>query len=218
MAVDEPRSLGPGEREVFDDLHRLAWLAGRGAAPELVGGRSPRASGAVVVRMHDEVTAATHGHPLGPEAMADALGSALTELHRTSIDGCPFDASTAALRTRAEQGPFTVADHGPYAGRDRAELLAVHAELRADDPPGNALIHGGLRADRVWFAPDGAVTFTGWDAAGVGDPHVDLAAAAAVVSDVHGPALVAPMLAGYGLDRIDVRRLDAAQLLVHLLG
>lgn len=218
MTVDEPRSLGSGERELFDDPDRLAWLAGRGPAPEVVPGHPERANGTVVVRMHDEVTAATHGHPLGPEAMADALGSALSELHQMPVDGCPFDASTAALRARAAQGPFVAADDGPYAGRNRAELLAVHAELSANDPRGDAFIHGGLRADRVWFAPDGAVTFTGWAAAGIGDPHVDLAAAAAIVSEVHGPALVAPMLAGYGLDRIDVRRLDAAQLLVHLLG
>ncbi|MDW3219091.1 MAG: phosphotransferase [Acidimicrobiales bacterium] len=218
MPPADPRPLGPGEREVLDDPHRLRWLAGRPPAPEMVAARPERGPDAVVVRMHDDATAASEGHPLGPEAMAEALAAALTELHRLPVPDCPFDASTAALRTRAAQTPLAVAQDGPYAGRDHTELLAVHDELTAADSAGSAFIHGGLRADRVWFAPDGRVTFTGWHAAGIGDPHVDLAAAAAIVTDVHGPALVAPMLAGYGLDRIDVRRLDAAQLLVHLLG
>lgn len=162
------------------------------------------------------------GPPLGPEAIASAIAGALSSLHATPVDACPFpagdDALTDRLRARVAAG-VAVATDGPYAGRPPDSLVTLHGELiGAAAAPAPAVVHADLRADRVWCAPDGRLGFTGWRHAGVGDPHLDLAAAAAVVTELHGPALVGPLLDAYGLDRIDLRRLDAAQLAVHLLS
>jgi aminoglycoside phosphotransferase len=46
-----------------------------------------------------------------------------------------------------------------------------------------------------------------------GDRHLDLARAAVALALRFGPAVVAPFLDAYGLDDIDVRRLDTCQLL-----
>lgn len=208
---------------LLDEVDRLTWLAGRGPGPAVLAcGRTDKGDEAAVVRLPADATPAVVGHPLGPEALIESLAATLSALHALPCGQCPFDASTARLRglvadaVRARQTP--VAADGPYAGRDPAELLQVFDDLSENAGDGaTAFIHAGLRADRVWFAPDGTVTFLGWSRSGVGDSHVDLAAAATMVHALHGPALVAPLLAAYGLDRIDPARLDAAQLLVHLL-
>lgn len=266
MALDYPRALGPGVREVvgddsleellvddrvallrpsradrallvlhqrppdvidvLDEVDRLSWLDGRGPAPALVAtARADEGDEAAVVRLGVDATPASTGHPLGPEAMAEALAASLRALHTLEPAPCPFDASLETLlrlATDAVQGDtVAVAPSGPYAGRSADELLRILVELTEADrsaPTGDAVfVHGALRADRVWFAPDGSVTFTGWRRSGLGDRHLDLAAAAGMVTELHGPALVAPLLDAYGLDLVDLRRLDAAQLLVHLL-
>lgn len=265
MALDHPRALGPGVREVLGDaalsevgtdlgvallrpagaaaallaLHqrppdtadvldeadRLAWLAGRGPAPAVVAaGRADEGDEAVVVRLGIEATPATHGHPMGPEALVQAIAGALQTLHSFDTDHCPLDADTGVLRAvvddRIERGVTRIAAAGPYSGRDPVDLCAVFDDLMADlGPPDRPVfVHAGLSADRVWFDPGGEVTFTGWRLGGVGDRHLDLAAAAAMATNLYGPALVAPIFDAYGLDDIDLRRLDAHQLLAHLLA
>lgn len=161
---------------------------------------------------------------MGPEALVEALAGALRALHDRPVDACPFRADTATLRhvvdERLAADRVTVATTGPYAGRPGAQLATIFDELLDDlgETSGPVLIHGGLAADRIWLDPSGDVRFTGWHHAGVGDRHVDLAAAAGILSDLHGPALVAPFFEAYGFDRVDLRRLDAHQILAHLLA
>ena len=47
--------------------------------------------------------------------------------------------------------------------------------------------------------------------------QVNLAVASRSLGEVFGPAVVAPFLDAYGLDDVDLRRLDTHQLLDHLL-
>jgi aminoglycoside phosphotransferase len=217
--------VGPGPAAVLDDADRLGWLAGRSPGPAVLAtGRADAGEETVVIRLATDAAPATRGHPMGAEALIEALAGGLRSLHSLDVDQCPFDAGPDRLRQRLddrlERGEIDVATDGPYAGRMPADLAAIFDELTVELGPIEkpVFIHGGLRADRVWFDPSGSVTFTGWRHGGVGDRHLDLAAAAALVTDVHGPALVAPLLDAYGIEEVDLRRLDAHQLLAHLLA
>ncbi len=215
---------GPQTAPVLDEADRVGWLAGRIPGPALVAtGRADGGAETLVIRLDRDATPATLGHPMGAEALVEALAGALRALHSMEIDVCPFVADEEQLRRRVADrlahGELVPATDGPYEGRTPTDLITIFDELIAelgptDDP---VFIHGGLRAERVWFEPTGSVIFTGWRHGGVGDRHLDLAAAAALVTDVHGPALVAPLIDSYGFDDVDLRRLDAHQLLAHLL-
>ena len=215
----------PDPVALLDEADRLLWLAGVAPAPQVIAaGRADEGDEAVVVRLGADATSAAAGHPMGPEALLDALAAALDALHRRPTEHCPFAADTATLRrivdNRVALGLVGDAVDGPYVGRGAAELAGIFDGLMADlgeatDP---VFVHGALDPTRIWLDPSGEVTFLGWMWAGVGDRHVDLAAAAMLLTRLHGPALVAPFFDAYGFDRVDIRRLDAHQLLAHLLA
>jgi aminoglycoside 3'-phosphotransferase-2 len=215
----------PNPFALLDEADRLLWLAGIAPAPRVVAaGRADDGDEAVVVRLGVDATSAAVGHPMGPEALVDTLATALDALHRRPIEHCPFAADTETLRRivddRVARGLVVDAVDGPYAGRGATELAGIFDALMADlgeatDP---VFVHGALDPSRIWLDPSGEVTFLGWQWAGVGDRHVDLAAAAMLLTHLYGPALVAPFFDAYGFDRVDLRRLDAHQLLVHLLA
>lgn len=213
----------PDTAAVLAEADRLAWLDARGGAPEvLASGRADEGDEALALRVASDALTAAAGYPLGPERLIDVLSAVLRELHDLDVSCCPFDASFDVLRReveiRLERDQIVSATTGPYADRSPAALVDLLDSLFSSlDPSEAVMIHGGIRADRVWFDPAGGVSMTGWRRTGIGDRHVDLAAAAALVQDLYGPALVAPLLDGYGLDDVDLRRLDAHQLLAHLL-
>lgn len=215
----------PDPAALLDEADRLAWLAGRGPAPAVIAaGRSDAGDETLVVRLGVDAAAATVGHPMGPEALIAEIAAGLRELHAIDVDGCPFTSSTDELRAvvaaRLAGGEIPTAADGPYVGRAPEDLAALFDELTADLGPGDSpvFIHGGLNPERVWFDPSGTATFTGWSRGGVGDRHLDLAAAAGLATSLYGPALVAPLFDQYGLETVDLRRLDAHQLLAHLLA
>jgi aminoglycoside phosphotransferase len=209
---------------LLDEADRLAWLAGRGPAPAIMAsGRSDGGDEALVVRIGPESTTAERGHPMGPEAMIRTFAEGLRSLHGLDVADCPFVADLDELRRvvgrRLACGDLAVAVEGPYAGREPAALVALLDRLLDDlGPPGSPVfVHGGLTPSCVWFDPADPVAFTGWRRAGVGDRHLDLAGAARLVTAVYGAPLVAPLFDAYGLDDVDLRWLDAYQLLDHLL-
>ena len=215
---------GPRPVALLDEADRLLWLAGVAPAPRVIAtGRTDDGDEAVVVHLGAEATSAATGHPMGPEALLVALAAALDALHRRSIEHCPSTADTSALRRvvdeRLARGLIRDAVDGPYAGRPAAVLVGIFDALIDDlgEVAEPVFVHGALDPDRIWLDPSGAVTLLGWQWAGVGDRHVDLAAAASLLTRLYGPALVAPFFDAYGFDRVDVRRLDAHQLLAHLL-
>lgn len=209
---------------LLDQADRLLWLAGAAPAPTVVAsGRADEGDEAVVIKLGRQATAAADGHPMGPEALMATLAEALSSLHSRSADHCPFEADTPTLRRIVDEriAAGLVADptDGPYAGRSANELAGIFDTLMADlgEPDAPAFVHGSLTPERVWLDPAGGVTLLGWQWSGLGDPHVDLAAAATMLTRLYGPALVGPFFDSYGLDRVDIRRLDAHQLLAHLL-
>lgn len=204
---------------------RLGWIDGVMHAPAIIAtGRSDDGDEAIVIELAAQaVTVASGLHPVQPETIARQVGGALRVLHDHTVPEASFDASPRRFFTvaaeRIEGGEVTTATDGPYAGRDPDDLLAILDELldTVDDPP-MALVHGRPTMQDVWIQPSGGLVFTGWERAGHGDPHHDLAVAAGSVGAVFGPAAVPPLLDAYGLDEIDLRRIDAHQLLTHLLG
>lgn len=209
---------------LLDEADRLLWLAGAAPAPEIVAaGRADDGDEAVVIRLGADAASAETGHPMGPEALVTTLAEALVALHDLSTAHCPFVAHTAALRAvvdrRVASGMVATTVDGPYAGRSAGELAAIFDDLMAElgEPDQPVFVHGSLTAERIWLDPSGGATLLGWQWSGIGDRHVDLAAAATLLARLHGPALVAPFLEAYGLDRVDVRRIDAHQILAHLL-
>jgi aminoglycoside 3'-phosphotransferase II len=214
----------PHTAAALDEADRLLWLAGRAPAPALLAsGRADEGDEVIVLRLAVDATPATLGHPMGPEALIEGMAAALRSLHALDTAQCPFDATdrlASRVADRIERGEIETAPSGPYAGREPRELAALFEELCADLGPADepVFVHGGLRTERAWFDPSGAVTFTGWRHGGIGDRHLDLAAAAALATQLYGPALVAPLFDAYGLDDVDLRRLDAHQLLAHLLA
>ncbi len=214
----------PQIEQVLQEADRLLWLDGSGGAPRLVAtGRAAEGDEALVLELDENSSPVAGGVlPVNPELLVTELGKALRGLHEIPTAGCPFESDTAlhfeSMVEAVERGRVEPTPDGPYAGRTPAELVAILGDLLAGmEESASAFIHAGLALERVWFAPDGVMTITGWDRAGLGDRHLDLAAAATSVAAHFGPATVAPLLEAYGLDDVDVRSLDAHQLLVHLM-
>lgn len=215
----------PGTGPLLDEADRLLWLSGVSPAPEVIAtGRGDQGDEAVVVVLGNDAVSAEDGHPMGPEALASSLAAALAALHSRPAQHCPFQADTAALRRlvdrRIAAGAVPEATDGPYVGRDGPALVSIFDELMADlGPPGDrVVIHAGVAAHRIWLDPSGGVTLLGWRWAGTGDRHVDVAAAATMLTRLYGPALVGPFVESYGFEHVDLRRLDAHQILAHLLS
>ncbi len=162
------------------------------------------------------------GIPVDPESMSRTLGGALAELHALAVDDFPFPTrgvdvllSEARIRANAE---LVTATEGPYRGLSPGRLVDILNEQMAglgDDR--SVLVHGSLTASDVWFHPETGLAITSWADSGVGDRHLDLAMGARLLGDTYGYAVAGPFFDAYGLDNVEALRLDAFQLLVHLL-
>lgn len=214
---------GPRPRVLVHEADRLAWLAGRAAAPELIAsGRTDDGDEALAVRIAADAISLDRRPAVDPVGFTGSLARALRAVHELTPGPEPADAGPGRLRDaiadRVAGGEVADAARGPYAGRTPGELLGLLDRLvgRLDDTA-PVLVHAGLTAARIWVAPDDEVTFTGWHGAGIGDRHLDLAGAAVAVHEALGPTAVAPLLDAYGLDDVDPVALDCYQLVVHLL-
>ncbi len=215
----------PVAHDLLDEADRLLWLDGRVHAPAMVAsGRSSEGDESAVVFLDEgAATLGSRSVPVDPERVAIETGRALRAVHDLEADDCPFLLATSDLIAQVEvgvtEGAITPVTEGPYAGRSPEALLAILYELFDGlDDASAVLVHGGISLDRIWFTPDGGVALTGWGRSGLGDAHLDLAAAATSFAAGFGPAVVAPLLDAYGLERVEPLRLDAHQLLVHLLS
>jgi aminoglycoside 3'-phosphotransferase-2 len=214
----------PEQRALAREIERLFWLAGRATAPEVIAtGRAEEGDEVVVVRMPvGAMPASRPEHGVDPAGLAAALGAALREVHRLPREEAPLAPSLEQLRKeashRVSHGLVTNRPDGPYRRRSPERLLATLDNLLAElDAPDAKVIHGSPVLENLWIAPDRSVILTGWSGSGLGDSHRDLAVASRSLGEGFGPAVVAPFLDAYGLDEVDLRRLDAHQLLDHLL-
>jgi aminoglycoside phosphotransferase len=177
---------------------------------------------AVAMSVPDGAMCLAGGIPVDPESLSRTLGSALAELHALPFDEFPFpargmDVLLSEARTRANAGPATATD-GPYRGIAPGRLLEILEEQMAglsDDRL--VLVHGALTAADVWFHPETGLALTSWAESGAGDRHLDLAMGAKLLGDTYGYAVAGPFFEAYGHDDVEALRLDAFQLLVHLL-
>lgn len=217
----------PDTDPLLAEADRLAWLDGRCHAAEIIAsGRSDEGDESVVIRLPAEAATPSSGMvPLQPDVVVERLGTTLRMLHRHPAADVPFDASPDRFRDRAESrvvaGLVATTAVGPYSGRDPVALLGILDDLLdslGGSPEPMVLVHARPTVDHLWIDPAGTVVLTGWGGAGLGDRHHDLAVAAASVGELYGPSVVPHLLDAYGLLDIDLRRLDAHQLLVHLLG
>lgn len=154
-----------------------------------------------------------------PEAVSRALGAALRRAHDTPAVGTPLTltAMAAALVAVAEHASEPEMTSGPYLGRPVLELARLAAETVSVLPPAigpTVPIRAGLVLGDCVLGPDGIVTVEGERADG--DREVELAAAAVAVGERYGPAVITALLDAYGMDLIDLRRLDTGQLVVSI--
>jgi aminoglycoside 3'-phosphotransferase-2 len=214
----------PDQRQVAEEMERLFWLSGRaGSAEVLATGRAEEGDEVAVIRMAVGAVPATHReHGVDPGTVAVVLGEAIRDVHLLPVEGAPVAASIADLRReashRVSHGLVSRRPDGPYRSEAPERLLATLDSLLDDLPVATTtIVHGNPTLEHLWIAPDQSFSLTGWSRTGIGDPHRDLAIACRSLTATFGPAVVAPFLDAYGLDDVDLRRLDAHQLLDHLL-
>lgn len=169
--------------------------------------------------------------PIDPEHAARLLGEALRRHHepesganadRVGSTGTVWSLATVTehLAHRASTAPEVDMPAGPYQGRTVLEAVELASSLVGDPSVGAAdddpvPIRPGIGLEHCLVVPGGALSLADpVDTTVVGDRHLDLAAAATGLHRRFGAAVVAPMIEAYGFDRIDLRRLDLAQLLV----
>ena len=157
--------------------------------------------------------------PVDPEAVSRAVGVAIRRAHDTesATTNISMTAMADALVDAAAHAAEPEMTSGPYLGRPVLELARLAVETVSVLPPAigpTAAIRPGLDLGDCGLGSDGLVTIDG--ARRQGDREVELAAAAVALAQRHGPAVVAPLLDAYGMDLIDLRRLDTGQLLVAL--
>ncbi len=157
--------------------------------------------------------------PVDPESVARAMGAAIRRHHADPATGenLSMAAMAAALVAASSADADAVMTSGPYLGRPVAELARLAAETVSVLPPAvgaTVPIRAALTLADCVLRPDGTVTVDGPRADG--DREIELAAAAVALGERHGPAVVAPLLDAYGMDQLDLRRLDTGQLLVSI--
>ena len=168
--------------------------------------------------MPDGVRLDDRAVPVDPESVARALGAAIRRAHDEPAVGRRVSLTEmAAALTEAASSGSAVMDSGPYLGRPVAELARLAAETVSVLPPALGAVvpaRPGLTLGDCVLQPDGTIHLEGDRVDG--DREVELAAAAVALGERHGPAVVAPLLDAYGMDLVDLRRLDTGQLLVSI--
>jgi len=214
----------PDQRSLAHELERLFWLAGRAAAPEVLAtGRAEEGDEVAVIRMPvGAVPASLPDHGVAPATIAVALGETVRDVHLLPVASAPAAPGIEELRKeashRVSHALVSRRPDGPYRSQAPEQLLATLDALIDELGPADEVVtHGYPVLENLWLAPDQSISLTGWSRAGRGDPHRDLAVASRSLVETFGPAMVAPFLDSYGLDDVDLRRLDTHQLLDHLL-
>jgi len=165
------------------------------------------------------ISLADSSAPINPEQAAEALGALLAARHESAtVPGSSLRELTDALSRRAEVAPDKVINTGPYLDRSVRSLAALAVpiahELDADlnDDEHGAEVSAALTLAGVELDRSGTMHLVGPTLRG--DRHLDLAGAAVGLAVRFGPGVVAPFLASYGMDNVDLRRLDLAQMLL----
>lgn len=199
------------------EVDRLAWLAGRWAAPQVVGAGEDAAGSWIVTTAVPGENAVTERWRRNPAVAVRAVGQGLRAMHDTlSVPDCPFSWSAEARRKEVEQ-------HAAAGRIDPADWHDIHRSLTLDEalarlaapPPVDRLVvcHGDP------CAPNTLIDYRGWwsghvdfGSLGVADRWADLAVATWSADWNYGPGWGAALLAAYGT-QADAERITYYRLL-----
>ena len=210
--------LAEGEAEA----RRLAWLDGRCGAPKLLGiGRFDAMCVLASEHLAATPTDSTE-NILAGEVSLHRSGRLLADLHALDPTGCLFLADRSSALARAQRrvaaGAVDPLGFPPALGGYRPDRLL---ELAAASIPGQmseapVICHGRAHLSHLLLG-DGLVGLAGLGCLGLGDRYLDLAQLLGAVASRFGPEAMVPVLAGYGLNQLDRRRLDGYGILALLL-
>ncbi len=208
----------------------LEFLAGRCGAPSplavAVGADAPIS--ALLMEVGRGTPADRPEHLTEPGRVITVFAEQLSSLHALPVDGCPVvvdldvvarDAEARVAAGLVDPDTFDVAhlDLEPeeLLGHARALVHLVHRR----PPPPLVVVHGRYRLEHLLLDPSDPASgarLTAWDRAGLGDPAVDLAAAARSIVRRLGPEALPAFFAAYRGPEPDAVRLEAYALLDQL--
>jgi aminoglycoside phosphotransferase len=158
-----------------------------------------------------------------PDRLVATVATALRELHASDVpDGTAStndDLLLEEARIRVEHGAVDVeAFDEPFQRHDVARLLEVARRVRPSLPdPDPVLIHGAARLSSVRVLDDLTVAWVPSTRVGVGDPYRDLATMSIDLAARVSPQALGPFFDAYGLEQVDLARLDFHVMLDQLL-
>jgi kanamycin kinase len=208
-------ALGTPEIDLLGEAERLAWIAGRVAAPTVLNVGAD-AEGAWLVTSAIPASSAVEPRWLAqPTIAVAAIGVGLRALHdQLAVGDCPFtwDIDTRLERAQArrenEEGP-----DGWFAEHRHLAIDEAWARLR-DPPPIEKLVvcHGDACVPNTLLRDDGSfAAHVDLGRLGVADRWADLAVAAWSTEWNYGPGLDTVLYDAYGIaadgDRIAYYRL-----------
>lgn len=205
-------TTAPGADALEGEAARLGWLAGRAAAPELLGFAREGATAWLVTGALEGSPAVEPHHLVDGAGLATALAAALRAVHDLDPATCPFDVGLAWRREEAARrvaaGAVDPERFEPAYRRFTPEQLL---SLWRDSDSGDedlVVVHGGFTLDNV-LVDDGRVTgLVGWGRCGVADRYVDLARAARALARHTGPDVVLTFFDAYGIEHPSLTKVD----------
>jgi aminoglycoside 3'-phosphotransferase-2 len=200
-----------------EEACRLKWLSGRVRVPSVVAFVAEEDREFLLT----EALIGRDGTEAGrenPEAVVMGLAQELHVWHSQPVAGCPFDQGLGVriplARVRTQSG---LVDEGNFDEERRAcSAVELLDQLDRDRPrtEDQVLTHGDACLPNVIFSNRiECVGFIDCDRAGVADRYQDIALAARSISRNLGAKWVQPFFEGYGLLKVNVRKLAFYRLL-----
>jgi len=213
----------PAGRPLFDEAERLSWMHAVGLpVPAVLQYHEWKGREYLLLTAVPGADASVRRPPEKHGAIVAALAAGLRTLHATNISACPFDQSrrvrVAAAESHVRAGLVREDDFD--AARQGRTAVDLFSELVARSPASEDRVftHGDYCLPNVLLIEDGAggfkvSGFVDCANAGIADRYQDLALCVRSVADNLGEEWVQPLLARYGLDRVDEDKLAYYQLL-----
>jgi len=213
----------PAGRPLFDEAERLSWMHAVGLpVPAVLQYHEWKGHEYLLLTAVPGTDASVSRPPEKHAAIVAALAAGLRALHATNISACPFDQSrrvrVAAAESHVRAGLVREDDFD--AARQGRTAVDLFSELVARSPASEDRVftHGDYCLPNVLLIEDGAggfkvSGFVDCANAGIADRYQDLALCVRSVADNLGEEWVQPLLARYGLDRVDEDKLAYYQLL-----
>lgn len=213
-------AVPPHAGAVVAEAERLAWLAGKLPAPQILSfaARDGTAYLLVTAVPGEDMTAFNQHAEAEKETAVRLLAAGLRQIHRLFPAGCPFDRRLALTlvqaRRRLEAGLVDTADFdADWQGWDVADLYAELLATRPTAAEDLVFTHGDYCLPNI-LAHNGRVSgFVDLGRAGVADRYQDLALGWRSANYNYGPGWGDRFLAAYGLQQPDPARLTFYRLL-----